>query len=168
LSSKKNGDEKMGGAKYEIWVDDFIRKVSLEELVQMAMAKGTKVARFIERQGKKMLINFFMDTSSTIAQDKTHVVKRAATGVLFTEVKEYKRMIVFNHFRGILSYTNDAENLKRYDTTYVIPVIQYPDDVVEAATETILKKGLVLSETKEARNLKTKKGGSETHSKNSG
>ena len=157
----------MEGTQYEIWVDDFIRKVPLEELAQMTLLKNPKVAWFVEKEGKKMLISFFVDSTKRILQDGTHILKRAATGVLFTEVKEYKRMIVFDHFRGILSYTNDAENLKRYDTTYVIPVIQYPDDVVEAATKAILKKELVLSETKEEKNLK-QTGVSETHSKNSG
>lgn len=143
----------MGGVKYEIWVDDFIRKVSLEEIAQMTIIKKMKAVWFVEKEGKKLLINFFVDSSSTIAQDRTHVVKRAATGVLFTEVEEYRRMIVFDHPRGILLYIDDIYKVKGHENTYIIPVIRCPDDVVEAVAEAILKK--------EAKNLKTKKGASE-------
>lgn len=130
----------MEGTKYEIWVDDFIQKVSLEELAQMTMIKKMKAVWFSEKEGKKMLINFFVETSNRILRDGTHIVKRAATGVLFTEVDEYKRMIIYDHFRGILSYVDDISKIKRYETTHILPVIRYRDDVVEAVAGAIIRK----------------------------
>ncbi|KPJ57192.1 hypothetical protein AMJ49_01090 [Parcubacteria bacterium DG_74_2] len=143
-----------GSTQYELWVDEgFIRKVSLEELAQATIIKKTKVVWFAEKGGKKILIDFFADSSHTIAQDKTHIVKRAATGVLFTEVEEYRQMIFFDHFRRILLYTDDIFKVKGYENSYLIAVLRYPDDLVELIAEAILKK--------EAKDLKTKRGASE-------
>jgi hypothetical protein len=131
----------MAGTQYEIWVDDSIKEASLEELAQMTMFKSMKGVWFIERKGKKMLINFFLDTSHRILNDGTHVLKRAATGVLFAEVKKHKRMLVYDHIKEILSYTDKLGEIKRSEaTTHIFPVLRYPDDVAEAVADMIVKK----------------------------
>jgi len=131
----------LGITKCEIWVDDFIRKVSLEELAQSTIVKRNKAVWFVEKEGRKILLSFFLESSYRVLDNGTHFIKRAVTGVLFTEVKEYKRMIVFDHCRGKLLYTNDITRVKGDRNTYIIPVLRYPDEIVEVVTEAIFKKG---------------------------
>jgi hypothetical protein len=124
--------------KYEVWIADPIRKASLEEFAQLAISQRMKKVWFIETKGKKMLINFCMDSNQRILDDGTHILKRVVSGVIFTEVNAYKRMLIYDHFRGTISYSDKTEDSKRYET--IIPVLRYPDNVVEFIAEVILKK----------------------------
>lgn len=130
----------MEGTKYEIWTGDFIREVSLEELAQMTMAHDIEVVWYVEKENKKMLINFLVTATARILENGTHVVKRAITEAVFTKVDKYERMIVYDHFRKACSYVSDMENIKRYETTYLLPVIRCPSKVVDTVAKAIVKK----------------------------
>ena len=125
--------------RLEIEIGDFIRRVSLEELVQMTIFHNRKYVNYVEIGEKKMLINFLLDTSKRIKENE-HLLKLAITETLFSEVNNYKRIIVYNHFRKTCSYTDDEEEIKKYDGTYVLQVLKFPSNVLETIGEAIVKK----------------------------
>jgi len=129
----------MERAKYEIWVDTPIKKVSREELAQMTMFHGHKAVCYAEQEGKKMLINFLLNTEDRILENGTYLLRRAATEVVFAEVEEYKKMIIYDHFKGTDSYTDDAKGIPVYETTFPIAVLRYPSKIVEKVAEAIIK-----------------------------
>jgi hypothetical protein len=123
--------------KYEVWIADPIRQASLEEFAQRAQLQRMKKVWFIEKKGKKMLINYCADSNQKILEDGTHVLKRAVNGVIFTEVNTCKRMLIYDHSTGTISYSDKTEDAKRHET--IIPVYCYPDNEVEFIAEAILK-----------------------------
>jgi len=67
-------------------------------------------------------------------------LRRAITNVVFAKVDCYKRNIVYDHFKnGRCEYVDDAEEVKKYSKTLVLPVVRYPNDVTELILKTIIK-----------------------------
>ena len=129
----------MESTKNEIWIGNFIREASLEELVQMTITYKIGEILYIKKRNKKMLLNFLMSTTKRILDDGTHLIKKAVTEVLFTEVDSYKRVVVYDPFRKICSYLEDVEEVKRYQDTHLIPVYRYPNEIAERAAEKIIE-----------------------------
>ncbi len=130
----------MENSVYRIKIDNSIKKVSLEELVHALIAHNFKTVWYAERGSKKMLVNFLEHTSKRILDDGTQVVKRLISEITFTEVEDYKRMIICNHIKGILSYTNKEDETIRYEDTFTFLVLKGVDTVLEKTVEAIIKK----------------------------
>jgi len=129
----------MENTKNEIWISNFIRKASLEELAQMTITYKIGEILYIEKKNKKMLINFLMETTKRILNDGTHLIKKAVTEVLFTKIDDYKRVVVYDPFRKMCSYLEDVEEVKRYQDTHFIPVYRFPNEVAEKVAEKIIE-----------------------------
>ena len=125
---------------YRIAVDDFIKKVSLEELVHELIAHKYKRVWYVERGGKRILVNFFVHNSKKILDDGVQVVKRLISEVIFTEVEDYEKIIIYDHIKGIVSYTSDENELTRYRTERTFLVLKGVDTVLEKVSEAIIKK----------------------------
>ena len=129
----------MESTKNEIWIGNFIKRASLEELAQMTITYKIIEISYIKKRNKKLLINFLMTTTKRILDDGTHLIKKAVTEVLFTEVDSYKRVVIYDPFRKICSYLEDVEEVKRYQDTHFIPVYRFPNEVVEKIAEKIIE-----------------------------
>lgn len=125
---------------FEIWVDKFIKKVPLEQLAQMASCHNLKQVFFIKKGERKMLVVFLQNNAGRIFNDGKYVLKASITETLFTEVNSYKRMIIYNHFKEICSYSNDAEELINYHGTFVFPVFKFPSKILDEVASAILEK----------------------------
>ena len=129
----------MESTKNEIWIGNFIKGASLEELAQMTITYKIIEISYIKKRNKKLLINFLMTTTKRILDDGTHLIKKAVTEVLFTEVDSYKRVVIYDPFRKICSYLEDVEEVKRYQDTHFIPVYRFPNEVIEKIAEKIIE-----------------------------
>jgi len=125
---------------YRIAVDDFIKKVSLEELIHELIAHKFKRVWYIEGGSKRILVNFFVHTSKKILDDGVQVVKRLISEVIFTEVEDYEKIIIYDHIKGILSYTSDENEVTHYTTELTFLVLKGVDTVLEKVSEAIIKK----------------------------
>ncbi len=124
---------------YEIKVDDSIMEVSLEELVHMLIAHEFKFVWYVESEkgNKRMLVNFLVHSDGKILNDGRQVFKRLITEVVFTEVEDYKRMIIYDHCRGMLLYTNNKDGLTQYETTSIFLVLKGVDTISEKVKQSI-------------------------------
>jgi len=120
---------------YEIWVDEPI-KTSLRNVVQKAFFKQKHFLWCIEIEGKKFLVVFDVN-SSTNVENGIHFVKIAISNVLFTEIKEAKEIVVYDHFRGLLRLINPGEEGHIYETTILIPILSYTDRVIQQVAQKI-------------------------------
>jgi len=129
----------MESPKYETWISDFIKEVSLEELIQMCVVHETRIVWYAEKEDKKMLIHFFVVSDSRILESGVHVLKRAVIQTFFTKVDKYKRIIIYDHAKGLADYTDELE--KEYSAdSFRAMVMQSQDAVLEKVIESIFKK----------------------------
>ena len=127
----------MSDNKFEVWVDGIPKKGSIESLIHMSMQHGIKSICYIEKEEKKMLVSFVIDSNGIILKDGTHSIKRAITDILFAEVKEYKRLVIYNHTKGCCTYTDTVDGINPDDAMYV--VLQFSSIVLDAIADHILK-----------------------------
>jgi acid stress-induced BolA-like protein IbaG/YrbA len=123
---------------YEIRVVGDVKKGSLEELMQMSLAFDIKRVWYAEKEDKKMLISFLATSDSRILGNGQHIVKRAVTEVLFTPIDVYKKLIVYDHFKNIICYTDTVG--AKYENTPVIAVVRFPNIVLDEVVESIIEK----------------------------
>ena len=122
---------------YEIWVDEPI-ETSLKNVIQKAFFKQKHFLWCIEIEGKKFLVVFDVNSSTKI-ENGIHFVKIAISNVLFTEIKETKELVVYDHFKGFLRLINPGELEKEhiYETTILIPILSYTDRVIQQVAQKI-------------------------------
>ena len=130
----------MKNSVYGIAIGNSIKKVSLEELVHALIAHEFKMVWYVEKGSKRILVNFLAHTSKRILNNGKQVVKRLISEVTFTEVEDYKKIIVYNHIKEILSYTNNEDETTRYENTFTFLVLKGIDAVLEKTVEAIIKK----------------------------
>ena len=130
----------MKNSVYEITIKNSIKRVSLEKLIHMLLAHNFKKVWYAEKENKRMLVNFLMNTNSRILDNGRHVVKRLISEITFTEVEDYKKIIIYNHTKKILSYTNDEDGKTRYPNTFTFLVLKGVNTLLEKTIEAIMKK----------------------------
>lgn len=123
---------------FEIEINKFVKKVSLEQLAQMVISCNLKQVFFLERKKKKILIAFSQSSMGRIFNDKEYVLKTIITDILYVKVPSYKKIIIYNPFRGTC-YTNDNEGLIKYEGTYVLPVMNFPSKLLNEIANAIFK-----------------------------
>jgi len=123
---------------FEIEIGKFVKKVSLEELTQMAISSNLKQVFFLEKGKKKMLVVFLQSSMGRIFNDKEYVLKTIVTDILYARVPYYKKMIIYNHFKGIC-YTNDNEGLIKYEGTYFLLVMKFTSKLLDEISNAVFK-----------------------------
>lgn len=120
-----------------IVVGNEIHKIGLEE-ISLAVYR-TKANLWYRTLGeKKVLIAFQVVEDTEVLSDGTFVSFIAVTNVMYTEVTEYKKFLVYDPFHGLLRYTNDLRDVKRFgETTEVFLVKNLPEPVVDAVAKKI-------------------------------
>jgi hypothetical protein len=135
INSLKKG--KKMDTTFKIWINEkFIKKVSLEELAQMAGIFDKKTVFFTETKKQKFLIRFPVEEQQKILDNGIHIVRVAVIYVFYSKVNQYRRYIKYNHSTGEVVYTNEPGLAGGYE---LIKVVKCPDIVVEKVKEVILK-----------------------------
>lgn len=119
--------------------DDNIWEVSLEEIAQFGFEFGLKALSYEETEKGRMLIGFLVRASDRISNNGTFTTRSMIINTLYTPVKEYKRLLVYNHVRKILNYTDENPD-HLFEYTYVFVVSTYPHFLNKAAVQHIVKK----------------------------
>lgn len=123
-----------------IYVNSFIKKVSMEEVAQMAVANKHKSVRYMDRRNKRFILNYTTRSKSKSLPNGTFVSKILILDVLYAKVEEYKKLLVYDHLKkNICYYVNDMGNIIRNSTTYLLAVWNYPSKLLNVIEDAILK-----------------------------
>ena len=123
-----------------IYVNSFIKKVSVEEVAQMAVANKHKSVHYMDRRNKRFILNYTTRSKSKSLPNGTFVSKILITSVLYAKVEEYKKLLVYDHLKkNICSYVNDMGNIIRNSTIYSLAVWSYPSNLLNVIEEAILE-----------------------------
>lgn len=144
IESTLKDDIEIGiGINRRILVWGFIEKVPLEHLAQMALNEKAKI--FYRKFGKRrLLIAYKFEEMNAYIGDEAHLLE-VVTGVLYSVLppkSAYKRCLVYNHGRKILSYQDLEVNGSEGDQaagsdpvqtqgTQIIFVFDYPSEAVD-------------------------------------
>lgn len=108
------------------YIDNRIKKVSFEDLVEMAVANEHKSLRFLEFNGMKYLVNYTSRSGSKKLDNGIYISKTIISNIQYAEVKEYKRFIIYEHLgREKCKYVDNLEHLIKKSSTYVVIVWNY-------------------------------------------
>ena len=123
-----------------IYFNSFIKKVSMEELAQMAVANKHKSVHYMDRRHKRFILNYTTRSKSKTLPNGTFVSKILIISVLYAQVEDYKKLLVYDHLKkNICSYVNDMGDIIRNSTTYLLAVWNYPSKLLNVIEEAILE-----------------------------
>lgn len=129
------------GIIQKIYVDSFIKKVSIEELAQMVVANGEESVSFMENSEKKFIVNYTIQTNSNILDNSIFVITKLISNILYAEVAKYQKLIIYDHLKkDVCSYTNDLNNFIKDSNTHVLAVWRYQYDTLEIIGNEIMKR----------------------------
>lgn len=129
------------GIIQKIYVDSFIKKVSIEELAQKVVANGEESVSFMENSEKKFIVNYTIQTNSNILDNAIFVIIKLISNILYAEVAKYKKFIIYDHLKKeVCSYTNDLKNFIKNSTTHILAVWRYQYETLEIIGNEIMKR----------------------------
>lgn len=107
--------------------------------MQKALFFKAQALWFAKVGDKDLLISFFATCDSRINFFGRHIIKRTVYSIDYTEIGTdgYKRIATYDHCPGGKCLYEDNIN-KRYDTTFVIPVLKIKDSMFSKVTESII------------------------------
>lgn len=131
----------MNGRKtLEILVeDDNIWEVSLEQIAQFSFEFGLKALSYEETGAGKMLVGILIRTSDRVLEDGTYLIRSLITNTIYSPVKEYKRLLIYNHVKKDVDYTDEDSN-HHLEYTYVFAITSYPNFLIKKAVKHIIIK----------------------------
>ncbi|MFX0134778.1 MAG: hypothetical protein ACFFDN_14145 [Candidatus Hodarchaeota archaeon] len=128
------------------YVDNRIKKVSFEDLVEMVVANKHKSVRFLEFNGSKYLVNYTSKSRSKKMDNGIYISKTIISNVQYAEVKDYKRFIIYDHLRSeMCKYVDNLENLIKKSSIYVVIVWNYQSKYLRLLQNAIEKDMLNLN-----------------------
>ena len=119
--------------------DDNIWEVSLEQIAQFSFEFGIKALSYEETGAGKMLVGILVRTSDKVLDDGTYLTRSLIVNTIYSPVKEYKRLLIYNHVKKAVDYT-DEDSDHHLEYTYVFAVTSYPNFLIKAAVKHIVKK----------------------------
>ena len=129
------------GIIHKIYIDSYIRKVSMEILAQMVVANGEESVYFMENSEKKFIVNYTIQTNLNILDNAIFVIVILLSNILYAEVANYQKLIIYDHLKkDVFSYTNDLKNFIKDSNTHILAVWRYQHKNLEIIGNEIMKK----------------------------
>lgn len=111
----------------------------LEEVGQMAVALNEDSVRYVEHENKRYIFNYNIRSRTKILQNGIFVIRKRISNILYAEVSEYRKLIVYDHLnKEICLYVNDLENILKNSNTYILAVWRYPSKILDLIKKAII------------------------------
>lgn len=129
------------GIIQKTYINSFIKKVSIEELAEMAVANGEESVSFMENSEKKFIVNYTFQTNSNILDNAIFVIIKLISNILYAEVAKYQKLIIYDHLKKeVFSYTNDLKDFIKDSNTHILAVWRYQYETLEIIGNEIMKR----------------------------
>ena len=129
------------GIIQKVYVNSFIKKVSIEELAQMVVANGEESVSFMENSEKKFIVNYTIQTNSNILDNAIFVIIKLISNILYAEVAKYKKLIIYDHLKKeVCSYTNDLKDFIKDSNKHILAVWKFQFENLEIIGNEIMKR----------------------------
>jgi len=122
-----------------IIMDNCVWQVPLEEMAEFAFEYNLKAIPYEKTEKGEMLIGILIRTGESILKDGTFLSRTIITNTLYSPVKEYKRLLVYDHVHNNIDYTSE-NSAHRYESTHVFAVTKYPHFLIRRVADYIVEK----------------------------